>query len=150
MHPHLEWRQGHGTRCCPQRRRDRYSLRSFFPLNLDPFGGEPCKSIRYRVRSVFHLYSLVIFHLSSSPSPLFLEALGAISRSFGDRVNAFHQAPRRVLLARPHRPCTFAPSPQLWIPLLMMSITGHRQWSRNTVIFPITTTSSSASMRSTA
>jgi Domain of unknown function (DUF1708) len=101
---------------------------SFFPLNLDPHGGEPASpSDAERGPYLLHLPSLVIFPPSSSSS-LFVEALGAISRSFGDRqccARAWRH--HRVSLVCPHRASCFRLDPRPWIPLLTMNIPGHRQ-----------------------
>jgi len=75
--------------------------------------------------------SLLFSHYLSPPSSLsslFVEALGAISRSFGGRqccARAWRH--HRVSLVCPHWASCFHLNPQLWIPLLTMSITGHPQ-----------------------
>ncbi len=59
-------------------------------------------------------------------SSLFVKALGAISRSFGDRQwCAWAWRHHRLSLVCPHRASCFHLNPQSWI--LTTSITGHRQ-----------------------
>src|SRR6267378_1263848 len=100
----------------------------FAAFPLDPHSGEPASpSDSERVRPFF----TSLLSLSFSPSPLsslVVEALGAISRSFGDRqCCAWAWGHHRVSLVCPHRASCFRLKPQPWIPLLTMSITGHRQ-----------------------
>jgi len=76
--------------------------------------------------------SLFSHYLSppSSPSSLFLEPLGAISCSFGDCQCCGWCATIMCCWFPLIRSCAFAPNPQPWILLLIMSITGHCQWGQ--------------------
>jgi len=62
-----------------------------------------------------------------SPSSLFVEPLGAILCSFGDRQCCGLYTTVICHCFPLIRSCAFAPNPQPWILLLLMSITGHCQ-----------------------
>ena len=125
--PHPERRQGQGPWCRPQRRRDRHPRWELFPSQPRPTRRRPCKSVRFRTGSV---PSPLFFHYLSPPSSSsshILEALGAISRCFGDRQCC---APGATVACRWFAligPRAFTPNPQPWTPLLTMSIAGYRQ-----------------------
>ena len=125
--PHPEWRQGQGPWCRPQRRRDRHPRWDLFPSQPRPTRRRTCKSVRFRTGSVpSALFFYRLSPPSSSPSHI-LEALGAISRCFGDRQCCGPGATVACRWFALIRPRAFAPNPQPWTPLLTMSITGYRQ-----------------------
>ena len=83
-HPHPERRQGQG-RSRSQQRRDRHPRRELFPSQPRPAWRRTCESVRFRTGSVPSTLFFQYLSPPSSSSSLFLEVLGAISRSFGDR-----------------------------------------------------------------
>ncbi len=100
---------------------------SFFPLNLDPQGGKHASlSDSEWGPYLLHISSLIIF-LPHHRRHHSLSKRWARSCMVLEIVNAVPRRHRRVSLVCPHRASCFRPKPQSWIPLLTMSVTGHRQ-----------------------
>ena len=119
----LSGAQGQDTRFCPQQRKDHHPRRAFH-LSTSTDTAANLQVYQVQKGSVpSPLFSLFLSPPSSSL--LFPEALGAISRGFGD-----HQccalgatiACRWCTVVGPH---PSAPDSKPWIPLLTMTITGH-------------------------
>src|SRR5712691_5300811 len=91
---------------------------SFFPLNLDPQGGERASPSDSERGPYLLLISSLIIFLPHHRRHHILSKQWARSRTVLEIVNAVPRPHRRVSLVCPHRASCFRPKPQSWIPLL--------------------------------